>query len=130
MLEVLTWEGKRSNMFGIFWFATWEAASKVKKGFSECREPKVARVWFPNSDLPGLAMARAFGDLCLKFFGLTSILIVYQLSSYYSKGSICHSCQWWCLILGFTAQVVLVDLTKHCLHPSNSEKALFEEPIY
>lgn len=36
-------------------------------------EPEVARVWMPNSDTPGLAMARAFGDFCLKDFGLISV---------------------------------------------------------
>lgn len=36
-------------------------------------EPDVARVWLPNSDSPGLAMARAFGDFCLKDFGLISV---------------------------------------------------------
>ncbi|CAA3019607.1 probable protein phosphatase 2C 33 [Olea europaea var. sylvestris] len=36
-------------------------------------EPEVARVWLPNSDSPGLAMARAFGDFCLKEFGLISV---------------------------------------------------------
>ncbi|KAK1421043.1 hypothetical protein QVD17_23099 [Tagetes erecta] len=36
-------------------------------------EPEVARVWLPNHDSPGLAMARAFGDFCLKDFGLISI---------------------------------------------------------
>lgn len=36
-------------------------------------EPEVARVWLPNSDSPGLAMARAFGDFCLKDFGLISV---------------------------------------------------------
>ncbi|KAJ6877631.1 protein phosphatase 2C 33 [Populus alba x Populus x berolinensis] len=36
-------------------------------------EPEVARVWLPNNDSPGLAMARAFGDFCLKDFGLISI---------------------------------------------------------
>ncbi|GKD47586.1 probable protein phosphatase 2C 33, partial [Tanacetum coccineum] len=33
-------------------------------------EPDVTRVWLPNNDSPGLAMARAFGDFCLKDFGL------------------------------------------------------------
>ncbi|KAI3456725.1 hypothetical protein Pfo_013388 [Paulownia fortunei] len=41
-------------------------------------EPEVARVWLPNSDSPGLAMARAFGDFCLKDFGLISIPDVYH----------------------------------------------------
>ncbi|KAJ6836925.1 putative protein phosphatase 2C 33 [Iris pallida] len=36
-------------------------------------EPEVARVWLPNNDSPGLAMARAFGDFCLKKFGLISV---------------------------------------------------------
>ncbi|PON88851.1 Protein phosphatase [Trema orientale] len=40
-------------------------------------EPEVARVWLPNSDSPGLAMARAFGDFCLKDFGLISVPNVY-----------------------------------------------------
>ncbi|KAL2523855.1 putative protein phosphatase 2C 18 [Abeliophyllum distichum] len=40
-------------------------------------EPEVARVWLPNSNSPGLAMARAFGDFCLKDFGLISIPDVY-----------------------------------------------------
>ncbi|KAK6934709.1 PPM-type phosphatase-like domain [Dillenia turbinata] len=40
-------------------------------------EPEVARVWLPNSDSPGLAMSRAFGDFCLKDFGLTSVPEIY-----------------------------------------------------
>lgn len=36
-------------------------------------EPEVARVWLPYIDSPGLAMARAFGDFCLKGFGLISV---------------------------------------------------------
>ena len=36
-------------------------------------EPEVARVWLPNIDSPGLAMARALGDFCLKNFGLISV---------------------------------------------------------
>ncbi|KAL7194950.1 hypothetical protein ACSBR1_035207 [Camellia fascicularis] len=35
-------------------------------------EPAVFRVWMPERDCPGLAMARAFGDFCLKDFGLIS----------------------------------------------------------
>ncbi|XWS65173.1 hypothetical protein CRYUN_Cryun05aG0069400 [Craigia yunnanensis] len=45
-------------------------------------EPEVARVWLPNNDSPGLAMARAFGDFCLKDFGLISVPeISYRLLS-------------------------------------------------
>ncbi|KAK7310227.1 hypothetical protein RJT34_07611 [Clitoria ternatea] len=36
-------------------------------------EPGVARVWLPNVNAPGLAMARAFGDFCLKDFGVISV---------------------------------------------------------
>jgi serine/threonine protein phosphatase PrpC len=36
-------------------------------------EPDVSRVWLPNNDSPGLAMARAFGDFCLKDYGLISV---------------------------------------------------------
>ncbi|CAL9132217.1 unnamed protein product [Musa textilis] len=36
-------------------------------------EPDVARVWLPNNDTPGLAMARALGDFCLKDYGLISV---------------------------------------------------------
>ncbi|KAK4483815.1 hypothetical protein RD792_011022 [Penstemon davidsonii] len=35
-------------------------------------EPNVYRIWMPQEDCPGLAMARAFGDFCLKDFGLIS----------------------------------------------------------
>ncbi|XP_042416316.1 probable protein phosphatase 2C 33 isoform X2 [Zingiber officinale] len=41
--------------------------------FALKNEPEVARVWLPNKDSPGLAMARAFGDFCLKDFGLISV---------------------------------------------------------
>eukprot|EP01018_Ginkgo_biloba_P025465 Gb_31485 [translate_table: standard] len=36
-------------------------------------EPEVARIWLPHNDSPGLAMARAFGDFCLKDFGLIAV---------------------------------------------------------
>ncbi|KAL2557851.1 putative protein phosphatase 2C 65 [Forsythia ovata] len=36
------------------------------------KEPNVYRIWMPDEDCPGLAMARAFGDFCLKDFGLIS----------------------------------------------------------
>ncbi|PHT82531.1 putative protein phosphatase 2C 33 [Capsicum annuum] len=41
--------------------------------FSLQDEPDVARVWMPKNDSPGLAMARAFGDFCLKDFGVISV---------------------------------------------------------
>lgn len=40
-------------------------------------EPNVYRIWMPDEDCPGLAMSRAFGDFCLKDFGLVSTPEVY-----------------------------------------------------
>ncbi|KAM7503494.1 hypothetical protein LguiB_002398 [Lonicera macranthoides] len=40
--------------------------------FSLEDEPGVLRVWVPNEDAPGIAMARAFGDFCLKKYGVIS----------------------------------------------------------
>ncbi|KAJ6299807.1 hypothetical protein OIU76_020738 [Salix suchowensis] len=36
------------------------------------KEPELFRIWMPDEDCPGLAMARAFGDFCLKDYGLIS----------------------------------------------------------
>ncbi|KAF8772421.1 hypothetical protein HU200_005782 [Digitaria exilis] len=41
--------------------------------FALPEEPEVARVWLPKYNSPGLAMARAFGDFCLKDHGVISI---------------------------------------------------------
>ena len=41
--------------------------------FAVDAEPSVYRIWMPDVDCPGLAMARAFGDFCLKDYGLISI---------------------------------------------------------
>lgn len=41
--------------------------------FAADEEPDVHRIWMPEDDCPGLAMARAFGDFCLKDYGLISI---------------------------------------------------------
>ena len=38
--------------------------------FAAEEEPDVYRVWMPDDDCPGLAMSRAFGDFCLKDYGL------------------------------------------------------------
>ncbi|KDP22816.1 hypothetical protein JCGZ_00403 [Jatropha curcas] len=48
---------------------------KNSKGriFAMKEEPEVFRIWMPDEDCPGLAMARAFGDFCLKDYGLISI---------------------------------------------------------
>ncbi|XP_075661422.1 putative protein phosphatase 2C 33 isoform X1 [Castanea sativa] len=52
-------------------------AERIKKYkgrvFALQNEPEVARVWLPNANSPGLAMSRAFGDFCLKDFGLISV---------------------------------------------------------
>lgn len=41
--------------------------------FAIAEDPDVYRVWMPDIHCPGLAMSRAFGDFCLKDYGLTSI---------------------------------------------------------
>ncbi|XP_058223699.1 probable protein phosphatase 2C 34 isoform X1 [Rhododendron vialii] len=41
-------------------------------------EPGVQRVWRPEEESPGLAMSRAFGDYCVKDFGLISVPEVTQ----------------------------------------------------
>ncbi|KAI4331594.1 hypothetical protein MLD38_029770 [Melastoma candidum] len=41
--------------------------------FAMDHEPDVFRVWMPDENCPGLAMARAFGDFCLKDYGLVSV---------------------------------------------------------
>ncbi|CAL9037931.1 probable protein phosphatase 2C 73 [Musa acuminata AAA Group] len=43
-------------------------------------EPGVHRVWLPDEDAPGLAMSRAFGDYCIKDYGLISVPEVTQRS--------------------------------------------------
>lgn len=65
--------------FLIFLFLGEAARIQQCKGrvFSLQDEPEVARVWLPNNDSPGLAMARAFGDFCLKDFGLISVPDIY-----------------------------------------------------
>ncbi|KAF7825477.1 putative protein phosphatase 2C 65 [Senna tora] len=40
--------------------------------YAEEEEPDVCRIWMPDEDCPGLAMSRAFGDFCLKDYGLIS----------------------------------------------------------
>ncbi|KAL3632749.1 putative protein phosphatase 2C 73 [Castilleja foliolosa] len=42
-------------------------------------EPWVYRVWSPHPYSPGLAMSRAFGDYCLKDFGVISVPEVTQM---------------------------------------------------
>ncbi|RDX98554.1 putative protein phosphatase 2C 74, partial [Mucuna pruriens] len=48
---------------------------RICKGrvFALRNEPGIARVWLPKVNSPGLAMARAFGDFCLKDFGVISV---------------------------------------------------------
>ncbi|KAI3701973.1 hypothetical protein L6452_27505 [Arctium lappa] len=41
-------------------------------------EPGVHRLWLPNEESPGLAMSRAFGDYCVKDYGLISVPQVKQ----------------------------------------------------
>ncbi|KAK4804564.1 hypothetical protein SAY86_004381 [Trapa natans] len=43
-------------------------------------EPGIHRLWCPDNESPGLAMSRAFGDFCVKDFGLISEPEVIQRS--------------------------------------------------
>lgn len=64
------------NIFVLFHPLIGEAERiRLCKGriFSLQNEPEIFRVWLPNSDSPGLAMARAFGDFCLKDFGVIAV---------------------------------------------------------
>ncbi|KAG9455583.1 hypothetical protein H6P81_000091 [Aristolochia fimbriata] len=47
--------------------------------FALKEEPNIQRVWLPDDDMPGLAMARAFGDFMLKSYG---IIAIPQMSHY------------------------------------------------
>lgn len=70
-----------SFWYSIFTFPICCYLSAEEERIRKCRgrvfalrdEPEVARVWLPHNDTPGLAMARAFGDFCLKEFGLISV---------------------------------------------------------
>jgi len=41
--------------------------------FSLKEQPSVKRIWRPQGARPGLAMARAFGNFCLKDYGLIAV---------------------------------------------------------
>lgn len=53
-----------------------EEAERIKRCngrvFALKDEPSVARVWLPDEDCPGLAMARSLGDMRLKRHGVVS----------------------------------------------------------
>ncbi|OWM72309.1 hypothetical protein CDL15_Pgr018194 [Punica granatum] len=68
-----SWEHETKTII-LMQFREAERIRKCKgRVFALQDEPEVARVWLPNNDSPGLAMARAFGDFCLKDFGLISV---------------------------------------------------------
>ncbi|URE15795.1 protein phosphatase 2C 12 [Musa troglodytarum] len=54
-----------------------QEAERIRKSngrvFALEREPHIQRVWLPDEDLPGLAMARALGDFQLKNHGVISV---------------------------------------------------------
>ncbi|KAK1267108.1 putative protein phosphatase 2C 12 [Acorus gramineus] len=54
-----------------------QEAERIKKSngrvFALRDEPNIHRVWLPNENFPGLAMARAFGDLHLKNYGVIAV---------------------------------------------------------
>ncbi|ONK80739.1 uncharacterized protein A4U43_C01F21180 [Asparagus officinalis] len=54
-----------------------QEAERIRKSngrvFALRDEPNTQRVWLPNNNFPGLAMARAFGDFQLKNYGVIAI---------------------------------------------------------
>lgn len=82
MYDVVLWmyDGSINHVYWVFFIPSIELAAEAER-IRKCRgrvfalrdEPEVCRVWLPNCDSPGLAMARAFGDFCLKDFGLISV---------------------------------------------------------
>ncbi|XP_065015656.1 probable protein phosphatase 2C 12 isoform X3 [Musa acuminata AAA Group] len=54
-----------------------QEAERIRKSngrvFALEREPHIQRVWLPDEDFPGLAMARALGDFQLKNYGIISV---------------------------------------------------------
>lgn len=54
-----------------------QEAERIRKNngrvFALRDEPNTQRVWLPNNNFPGLAMARAFGDFQLKKYGVIAI---------------------------------------------------------
>jgi hypothetical protein len=71
-----SWCGFRTEFANASDFMSGEA-ERIKKCkgrvFALQDEPEVPRVWLPFDDAPGLAMARAFGDFCLKDYGVISV---------------------------------------------------------
>lgn len=61
-----------------------EEAERIKqcngRVFCVDDEPGVHRLWLPEDESPGLAISRAFGDYCVKDFGLTSVPDVIERS--------------------------------------------------
>lgn len=64
----------------IFGHVVADEAERIKechgRVFALHDEPEVMRVWLPFENSPGLAMARAFGDSCLKDYGVIAVPVV------------------------------------------------------
>jgi serine/threonine protein phosphatase PrpC len=60
-----------------YWSCDADEAQRIKecqgRVFALHDEPEVMRVWLPFDNSPGLAMARAFGDFCLKDYGVIAV---------------------------------------------------------
>lgn len=73
---MLVWS---SSSFNIFLAEEAERIIQCKgRVFCLHDEPGVHRVWLPDDETPGLAMSRAFGDYCVKDYGLISVPEVTQ----------------------------------------------------
>lgn len=66
----------------LYLFFVIEEAERIRRSngrvFCLHDEPGTYRVWMPNGKTPGLAVSRAFGDYCVKDFGLISVPDVSQ----------------------------------------------------
>uniref|UniRef100_A0A2C9UIF1 PPM-type phosphatase domain-containing protein n=1 Tax=Manihot esculenta TaxID=3983 RepID=A0A2C9UIF1_MANES len=89
-------------------------------------EPKEARVWLPNNDSHGLAMARAFRDFCLKDFGLISVPNVScQLLTDKDEFRVLATDGIW----GFPSNKEVVDIVASALARSSAARALVESAV-
>ncbi|EPS71337.1 hypothetical protein M569_03422 [Genlisea aurea] len=84
-------------------------------------EPDVARVWLPKNDSPGLAMARAFGDFCLKDFGLISMPeISYRCLTDKDEFVVLATDGVWDVL----SNEEVVGIVSRCPHPSRAAETL------
>lgn len=79
-------------------------------------EPSVKRVWLPHLNSPGLAMARSFGDYCLKNFGVISEpLITYRKLSVRDRFIVLASDGVWDVLSNEQVVYIVASVSKRSL---------------